>query len=33
MTVLPSLDVLIAQRRGEIMLYKKGDSVLSKPAF
>lgn len=28
MTILPNLDVLIAQRRGEIMLYKKGDSVL-----
>jgi glucose/arabinose dehydrogenase/cytochrome c551/c552 len=33
MTVLPSLDVLIAQRRGEIMLYKKGDSVLKQAGF
>lgn len=33
MTVLPSLDILIAQRRGEIMLYKKGDSVLKKAGF
>lgn len=32
MTVLPNLDVLIAQRRGEIMLYKKGDSVLKQAA-
>jgi glucose/arabinose dehydrogenase/cytochrome c551/c552 len=33
MTVLPNLDVLIAQRRGEIMLYKKGDSILKQAGF
>jgi glucose/arabinose dehydrogenase/cytochrome c551/c552 len=30
MTVLPNNDVLIAQRRGEIMLYKSQDSTVSK---
>lgn len=29
MTILPNLDILIAQRRGEILLYKKGDSTVS----
>ena len=33
MTVLPNLDILVAQRRGEIMLYKNGDSVLKKAGF
>lgn len=33
MTVLPNLDILVAQRRGEIMLYKKGDSVLKPAGF
>ncbi|WP_121356304.1 ThuA domain-containing protein [Flavisolibacter nicotianae] len=33
MTVLPNLDILIAQRRGEIMLYKKGDSILKPAGF
>ncbi len=27
MTILPNLDVLIAQRRGEVFLYKNGDST------
>src|SRR5688572_2422832 len=27
MTILPNLDILIVQRRGEIFLYKKGDST------
>ncbi|SMO32008.1 ThuA domain-containing protein [Fodinibius sediminis] len=29
MTILPNNDVLIAQRRGEVMLYKNSDSTLS----
>ncbi len=33
MTVLPNLDVLIAQRRGEIMLYKNKDTSLKQVAF
>lgn len=33
MTILPNLDILVAQRRGEIMLYKKGDSVLKQAGF
>lgn len=33
MAVLPNLDILIAQRRGEIMLYKKGDSALRQAGF
>ncbi|MCU7552822.1 ThuA domain-containing protein [Chitinophagaceae bacterium LB-8] len=33
MTILPNLDVLIAQRRGEILLYKKGDSILKQAGF
>jgi cytochrome c len=28
MTILPNLDILIAQRRGEILLYKHGDSTV-----
>jgi len=28
MTILPGLDILIAQRRGEIMLFKHGDSTV-----
>jgi glucose/arabinose dehydrogenase/cytochrome c551/c552 len=28
MTILPNLDILIAQRRGEILLYKNGDSTV-----
>ena len=33
MTILPSLDILIAQRRGEILLYKKKDSSLTRAGF
>ncbi len=33
MTILPNLDVLIAQRRGEIMLYKKGDPTIKQAGF
>ena len=33
MTILPNLDILIAQRRGEIMLYKKGDSTVKQVGF
>ena len=33
MTILPSLDILIAQRRGEILLYKKKDNSLTKAGF
>jgi cytochrome c len=33
MAILPSLDVLIAQRRGEIMLYKKADSSIKQAGF
>jgi hypothetical protein len=29
MTILPNLDILIAQRRGEILLYKQSDSSIS----
>ena len=28
MTILPNLDILVAQRRGEFMLYKHGDSTV-----
>ncbi|HUR11505.1 MAG TPA: ThuA domain-containing protein [Flavitalea sp.] len=28
MTILPNLDILVAQRRGELMLYKKNDSMV-----
>lgn len=33
MTILPNLDVLIAQRRGEILLYKNRDSTLSRAGY
>jgi type 1 glutamine amidotransferase len=33
MTILPNLDILIAQRRGEILLYKKGDSAIKQAGF
>jgi cytochrome c len=33
LTVLPNLDVLIAQRRGEILLYKNGDSTVKQVGF
>ncbi len=33
MTVLPNLDVLIVQRRGEILLYKNSDSTLTDAGF
>ena len=33
MTVLPNLDILVVQRRGEIMLYKSGDSVIKQVGF
>ncbi|EKB49883.1 ThuA domain-containing protein [Cecembia lonarensis] len=32
MTILPNLDILIAQRRGEVLLYKNGDSTVSEVA-
>lgn len=32
MTILPNLDILIAQRRGEILLYKNGDSTVREVA-
>lgn len=32
-TVLPNLDVLVSQRRGEILLHKKGDSVMKQAGF
>lgn len=33
LTVLPNLDILITQRRGEILLYKKGDSAIKQAGF
>src|SRR5688572_6202971 len=33
MTILPNLDVLISQRRGEILLYKKSDTSISQVGF
>jgi glucose/arabinose dehydrogenase/cytochrome c551/c552 len=33
MTILPNLDVLITQRRGEILLYKKSDTSISQAGF
>ena len=33
MTILPNLDILVAQRRGEIMLYKQGDSIIKQIGF
>jgi glucose/arabinose dehydrogenase/cytochrome c551/c552 len=32
MTILPNLDVLIAQRRGEVLLYKNGDTTVREVA-
>lgn len=32
MTILPNLDILIAQRRGEVLLYKNGDSTVNQVA-
>jgi cytochrome c len=32
MTILPNLDILIAQRRGEVLLYKNGDSTVKEIA-
>src|SRR5690554_5740230 len=32
MTILPNLDILIAQRRGEVLLYKNGDSAVNEVA-
>ncbi|HEY3401757.1 MAG TPA: ThuA domain-containing protein [Ohtaekwangia sp.] len=33
MTILPNLDILISQRRGEILLYKHGDSTVKQVGF
>lgn len=33
MTILPNLDILVAQRRGELMLYKQSDRSLSQAGF
>lgn len=33
MSILPNLDILVAQRRGEIMLYKQGDSIIKQVGF
>ncbi|HSB94656.1 MAG TPA: ThuA domain-containing protein [Flavitalea sp.] len=33
MTILPNLDILVAQRRGEFMLYKHGDSTVKQVGF
>lgn len=33
MTILPNLDILIAQRRGELMLYKKNDTTVKQVGF
>jgi cytochrome c len=33
MTILPNLDVLIAQRRGEIMLYRHDDTALTQAGY
>lgn len=33
MTILPNLDILVAQRRGEVMLLKKGDSTVRQVAL
>nr|MBA4168436.1 PQQ-dependent sugar dehydrogenase [Chitinophagaceae bacterium] len=33
MTILPNLDVLIAQRRGEILLYKHDDTALTQAGY
>ncbi|WP_221409652.1 ThuA domain-containing protein [Pseudochryseolinea flava] len=33
MTILPNLDILVAQRRGEILLYKNGSNAVKQVAF
>lgn len=33
MAILPNLDILVAQRRGEILLYKKSDTSISQAGF
>ncbi|RBL92948.1 ThuA domain-containing protein [Chitinophaga flava] len=33
MTILPTLDILVAQRRGELMLYKQADKTLTQVGF
>ena len=33
MTILPNLDILVVQRRGEIMIYKHGDSTIRQAGF
>ena len=33
MTILPNFDILIAQRRGEIMLYKNADKTVKQVGF
>ena len=33
MTILPNLDILVVQRRGEILLYKKSDTSISQVGF
>jgi glucose/arabinose dehydrogenase/cytochrome c551/c552 len=33
MTILPNLDILVSQRRGEILLYKHGDSTVKQVGF
>lgn len=33
LTVLPNLDILVAQRRGEILYYKSGDSTVKQALF
>ena len=33
MTILPNLDILITQRRGEILLYKKSDTSITQAGF
>ena len=33
MTILPNLDILVTQRRGEFMLYKHGDSTVKQVGF
>ncbi|MBC9911517.1 ThuA domain-containing protein [Chitinophaga varians] len=33
MTILPNLDILVAQRRGELLLYKQADKTLTQAGF
>ena len=33
MTILPNFDILVAQRRGEIMLYKNADKMVKQAGF